>query len=617
MLSDALSIVHSVLRRARRAASAYEHLSIYRKLLLNIVAATVPLLALILYTNVTSAMVIYEQTGDAFMNAVRQASIRMEELRSNAEALSLFISLDRRLNEELVPTASEVDRIESYDSIISTLSDLQKTNRQITSITIFNSRTKELYSSYNSLVAPLNDYFRYAFIIRAYDNQGRGRWIWNNLTDMALVEELYLRDVISFTRPMNVGRKGAYPTGNIVAINFTADRVGSILDDVLSGVFEGAALDFGEKRLLVRGAMSSEVVGRIRVEQEERSHDEGYRQIRDESGRHVLFQAPLENGWRVLATVPLARVLDRSRRIWLFTFAIALLAVLFTITTTHALQAHINVPIHELIQRMRKVQEGDLSTELRSSRQDEFGEVFRMFNTMTQRLREMGRRLYAEGERNREAELMLLQAQINPHFLSNTLDTIYWMAERRNANEISDLALWLGRFYRLNLNQGRDLISTREAMNQLSSYLNVQRVRFDERLCFETRLCPECASVRIPNLLVQPLVENAVYHGVEPSRRACRITVDVRRRNGRLIVRVHDNGVGMSPSKLATIRRDLKSPDNAVQTSYGLKNVHERIRLRYGTEFGITISSSRDRGTLVTMVLPLEKEGPRVHDDHR
>lgn len=617
MLSDALSIVHTVLRRVRRTAAAYEHLSIFRKLLLNIIVATVPLLGLILYTNISSATIIYEQTGDAFLNTLQQAGIRVSELRDNAEALSLFVSLDRRLNERLGPQNSDIDRIQSYQAVISTLSDLQNTNARITSITIFDSRTKELYSSYNSLIAPLDRYYRYAFILRAYDNQGHGRWIWNNLTDVPLVEELYRRDVISFTRPMNVGRRGVYTSGNVVSVNFAADHIGSILDDVLTDAFEGAVLDFGEEPLLVRGTIADGVLAEIRSARLDSPEEPVFARIRDEAGHHVLFHVPLENGWRVFATVPIADVLTRSTRIWFFTLAIAILAVLFAISTTHALQAHINVPINTLIDRMRTVQEGDLSTEMTSHRQDEFGEVFRIFNTMTNRLKEMARRLYAEGERNREAELMLLQAQINPHFLSNALDTIYWMAEQRSAGEISDLALWLGRFYRLNLDQGRHLITIEQAMEQLSSYVNVQHVRFSGRFETSVHVDPACASVLIPNLLVQPLVENAVYHGIEPCRRACRILVDARRRGSRVLLRVCDNGVGMTRETLRTIRDDLEAEDGAVRTSYGLKNVHERIRLRSGPGFGVQIFSSPGRGTMAKLVLPFTTEEHSVHDDHR
>jgi two-component system sensor histidine kinase YesM len=226
-----------------------------------------------------------------------------------------------------------------------------------------------------------------------------------------------------------------------------------------------------------------------------------------------------------------------------------------------------------------------------------------MFNDMTHRLRELADRVFKEGERTREAELMLLQSQINPHFLYNSLDTIYWMAERARATEIARMAMWLGRFYRLNLSRGRDTITMDQMVGQITSYLNIQQVRFRGRFEYSIRVADGLGSHGIPNLLVQPLVENAVYHGVEQVVGHGRIVLAVRKRAGKLQIVVHDNGAGIPTERLGALRRELFEPEET-SCSYGLKNVHLRVRLKYGDRFGLHIESRPGRGTIVRLDIP-------------
>ncbi len=209
-----------------------------------------------------------------------------------------------------------------------------------------------------------------------------------------------------------------------------------------------------------------------------------------------------------------------------------------------------------------------------------------------------------EQTRLRKAEFELLQAQINPHFLYNTLDAIVWSAESGNEKQVVSMVGNLSNFFRTSLNRGKDVITVREDLLHVRSYLEIQKVRYEDILEFEIDVPETVTGSPIPKITLQPLVENALYHGIKNRRGGGRISITGEETENAVLLRVSDNGAGMSPERLAEVRRGLTggAPDEG--TIYGLYNVGERIRLHFGEEYGISIDSTEGEGTVVTVRLP-------------
>ena len=210
----------------------------------------------------------------------------------------------------------------------------------------------------------------------------------------------------------------------------------------------------------------------------------------------------------------------------------------------------------------------------------------------------------AEQRQLRKAEFELLQAQINPHFLYNTLDAIVWSAEAGNQKQVIDMVGSLSDFFRTSLNKGKEIVTVREDLHHVRSYLEIQQIRYLDILSYEIDVPEELYDYKVPKITLQPLVENALYHGIKNKRGGGQIVVlgwdDV----DSYYIQVKDNGIGMTKERLDEIRNALKEAVPKENVLYGLYNVNERIRLNLGEGYGIEIESKYEEGTKVTLHLP-------------
>ena len=209
-----------------------------------------------------------------------------------------------------------------------------------------------------------------------------------------------------------------------------------------------------------------------------------------------------------------------------------------------------------------------------------------------------------EQKQLRKAEFELLQAQINPHFLYNTLDAIVWSAEAGNQKQVVSMVGSLSEFFRASLNKGKEIVTIREELQHVTSYLEIQQVRYQDILTYEINVARDIFDYSIPKITIQPLVENALYHGIKNRRGGGKITITGMESKDELIIQVSDDGAGMDEKRLEEVRRGIvrNEADNTV--IYGLYNVNQRIRLNFGDEYGLTIGSVLGKGTNVVIHLP-------------
>lgn len=284
---------------------------------------------------------------------------------------------------------------------------------------------------------------------------------------------------------------------------------------------------------------------------------------------------------------------------------IAFVAVLLLIVfISHYIPLSISRPITELVEVTQQVSQGNLQVRSHVNTGVEAKQLSESLNTMIDKINALLEQVKKEQIRIRKAEFELLQAQINPHFLYNTLDTIIWLAESDEQKQVVHMVESLSDFFRTSLNQGKDIISIKEEIQHVRSYLEIQQMRYQDILEYEIDVPEEFYQNTIPKITVQPLVENALYHGIKNKRGKGKITVRGYREDSFFILEVRDNGIGMQTERLVQVRNALLYKQLAESKVYGLYNVNERIRLNCGEEYGLRISSTYQEGTTVKILLP-------------
>ena len=263
-------------------------------------------------------------------------------------------------------------------------------------------------------------------------------------------------------------------------------------------------------------------------------------------------------------------------------------------------------PLVALSQRAQEVKEGDLS--LREPVRSEVPEIQTLSVAMEQMIARLDAQMKESQQRQeslRKTELALLQAQINPHFLYNTMDTIIWLIEAEKTEEAVDMVSNLSDFFRHSLSKGEDVITLEEEERHVRSYLQIQHVRYKSVMDYTVDIDPALHHALIPKLTLQPLVENALYHGIKLKRSVGMIQISGKREGSIIVLQVADNGVGMTAERLEALRRAMESN---TRVGFGLSAVHQRLQLQFGREYGLSIASQDGIGTTVTVRIPYQEK---------
>ncbi len=292
------------------------------------------------------------------------------------------------------------------------------------------------------------------------------------------------------------------------------------------------------------------------------------------------------------------------RIIQLIVIAFFVIAVLI-LFLSYSIPRSITQPIRELSEVTDQVAKGNLSIRTHIHGDAEIDGLSQSLNTMIDKINELIIQVTGEQIRLRKAEFELLQAQINPHFLYNTLDAIIWLTEGGDQKLVVHMVKSLSDFFRTSLNQGKDIITIREELQHVRSYLEIQQIRYQDILKYEIDVPPELFDYRIPKITIQPIVENALYHGIKNKRGSGIITIfgNLMQKNCFQLV-VKDTGIGMTKERLLQVREGICNSTAKETDVYGLYNVNERIRLNFGEQYGITINSIAKEGTTVSILLP-------------
>ncbi len=265
-------------------------------------------------------------------------------------------------------------------------------------------------------------------------------------------------------------------------------------------------------------------------------------------------------------------------------------------------------PVLDLINVTEQAADGNLAVRADIRNGPEMKALGYSLNVMIQKISSLIDQVTKEQTMLREAEIELLQMQINPHFLYNTLDTIVWLAEAGNKESMIQMVENLSEFFRSSLNGGRDIVPISSEVRHISSYLQIQQVRYQDILDYEIWISEDIESYLIPKITLQPLVENALYHGIKHKRGLGKIRVSGKKTGDSILFTVEDNGIGMKPERLRQVKEGLTHHHEDKSDFYALYNVSERIRLKFGSSYGLKLYSKYSEGTKVEVWLPLMKK---------
>ena len=316
-------------------------------------------------------------------------------------------------------------------------------------------------------------------------------------------------------------------------------------------------------------------------------------------------------GWTIVGCMNMSELLKNSRKARSIYVLVALGLIAVALVISSEIARNITFPIQKLRDSMKRVQKGDFSAaEIEVYSDNEIGSLTRSFNVMTHKIQDLMAQNIQEQEQKRKIELKALQSQINPHLLYNTLDYIIWMAEGKKNEEVVLMTASLARLLRQSISIENELVTIGQEVEYVRSYLTIQKMRYKDKLEFEINVDPRITHAQIIRLVLQPIVENAIYHGLKYKESKGMLKVHGYELGERIIIDITDDGVGMDEETLKHIYDKHKV--NYHSNGVGVYNVQQRLVLYYGKEYGIIYHSEKGKGTTATVVIPKKQED--VHE---
>lgn len=316
----------------------------------------------------------------------------------------------------------------------------------------------------------------------------------------------------------------------------------------------------------------------------------------------VSYQKIKSLPWTIIALSPMNELNGKLINFNRIMFVVIIICGVLAFAMVLYLSENISYPIRKLVKSMSVVRNGNFDISIDYQRNDEFSYLINTYKKMVHDINDLMQKLYVSEANKREAELKLLQAQINPHFLYNTLDSINWLSLKYNATDISTMVTSLSDFFRYSLSKGKNIIPLSEEKIQAESYLIIQKIRFRDKLDYTINLPVDILDFLTVKLIMQPIVENSIIHGIEKRRGKGNISINAENIAGIIEIVITDNGAGADVDELNSILQE-----NTVSSSFAIRNVNERIKHFFGADFGIKFYNNDGSGVKVIIRFPAIK----------
>lgn len=413
------------------------------------------------------------------------------------------------------------------------------------------------------------------------------------------------RWVISLSRAVEI-TKGPNTDQGVLLVDIRYSGLEEFFDGVSLGNQGYVYLMDGEGEIIYhpKAQLLSSGLERENNLEAARYRDGNHQELFEGRERAVTVKTMGYTGWKVVGVMPMDDLaLNSIKTKLLIVFIIAFILFILTIINSY-ISSKITDPIKELEKSVKKIEEGDLKTEIHQNGSYEIRHLGVSIQNMARQIQRLMDDIVAEHESKRKSEFDTLQSQINPHFLYNTLDIIVWMIENEKQDEAVRAVTALARFFRISLSKGKSIITVADELEHVRNYLMIQHMRYKNKFTYTIEAEEEVLSLASLKLMLQPLVENAIYHGMEFMDGDGEIRIRAWRQNSELFLCVEDNGLGMTPEQVKALFSDTSHVSSRRGSGIGVKNVNERIRLYFGSGYGLMIESEPDEGTKVTAHLP-------------
>ena len=428
-------------------------------------------------------------------------------------------------------------------------------------------------------------------------NLSKGRSVLvNNINDADTIQMIKMVKDLQTYKPIGYirfGLKRNYIEKMAKNINFGSDGGIVIFDENLNKI-SGIAHDSVLSKLL----KEKPSIGNF-------SYSEGKNEY---TAVHIHSDS---TGWTTVGVIPLRYINKDLAGIQYLTVIIIVLTIIIGVTVSVIIAQSLILPLENTVNALEKFSRGDFAVRLKENRCDEIGKLNRIFNKAIKEINELMQKVTQSEILNKEMEFKTLQSQMNPHFLYNTLDTINWLAFKEKQTEICNLVAAISSLIRASISNKKSIITIEHELDYVKNYIYIQHIRYKDRFDTIYDIDESLLKQAVPKLIIQPIVENAIIHGIENSKNKNLLYISVKRENECIIIIVKDTGIGMTDEKVSEL---LKEPLNAegdeqkAHTNLGLYAVHKRIQLMYGDLYGLTVQSQAGEGTTVTLHIPFTKK---------
>jgi len=585
--------------------------SIRKKLIiLFLLISILPFIGLGLLIGLTVEKILGEQATTNTFQLIEQVNTTFESYITNVQNVSYLISLDSEITSFFHQKGESNQKSEEEYSIRQKMQGFTSLYPEIAGIFVINNEgqyiSNELYAKDNT------DLTKEEWYKEAVRNKGIFKII-GKPKNRHIVSQINYKDdeVVTVVRAI-LDRETQEVIG-VILIDLKIRVLGEAMNNVRLGL-SGYLMLVDENGDELFSTRMNKKDRRISIPNAVLTSEEaGYYQkkVNNEKMGFIFQRTPFTN-WTTVGVFYVEESVAEVKEIKIYLMSFVFFLCLIGIIAAYYFSHSISNPIVRLMSLMKKVEDGNMNIRYKGKRRDEIGKLGKTFNHMVYKINKLMKLTEVQEKQKREAELRSLQAHIKPHFLYNTLDTINWMARKHGAEDVAKVVSSLSSLFRIGLSKGKDIILLKEEIKHIESYLTIQKARYQDKLNYRIVVDPTLQDLKILKLVLQPIVENAIYHGIKERRGPGYIDIMVEEREHFLCLTVTDDGKGIPEEKLTLLNNELKTlaiiNDNkeSVSFGYGMMNVQARIKLTYGDIYGIVIESQPDKGTKVTIKLPIQ-----------